>query len=64
MPQREPARRQTAGEPPSSKVKMRLDEHGRFMPVLPEADEAKPASEATERPPAPGDARQRRPRQG
>ena len=53
MPQREPARRQTAGEPPSSKVKMRLDEHGRFVPVLPDDPEPKPAGKAAERPPAP-----------
>ena len=51
MPQREPARRQTAGEPPSSKVKMRLDESGRWVPVLPEAAETTPAGEAAERPP-------------
>ena len=53
MPQREPARRQTAGEPPSSKVKMRLDENGRWVPLLPEAAEKKPASEAAERPKKP-----------
>jgi hypothetical protein len=51
MPQREPARRQTAGEPPSSKVKMRLDENGRWVPLLPEAADTRPASEAAERPP-------------
>ena len=57
MPQREPARRQTAGEPPSSKVKMRLDEHGRWVPLLPEATEPTPANEAAERPPTADDKR-------
>jgi len=57
MPQREPARRQTAGEPPSSKVKMRLDENGRWVPVLPAATEKTPTSEAEERPPTPDDPR-------
>lgn len=57
MPQREPARRQTAGEPPSSKVKMRLDENGRWVPLLPKAAEKTPTSEAAERPPTPDDRR-------
>jgi hypothetical protein len=57
MPQREPARRQTAGEPPSSKVKMRLDENGRWVPLLPQPDEKTPTSDAAERPPTPDDTR-------
>jgi hypothetical protein len=48
MPQREPARRQTAGEPPRSKVRMRLDEHGRWVAIEPKAPEATPAGEAAE----------------
>ncbi len=56
MPQREPARRQAAGEPPGSTVKMRLDEKGRWVPVLPEA-ETPPAEDAADEPPAPGDRR-------
>jgi hypothetical protein len=57
MPQREPARRQTAGEPPGSKVKMRLDENGRWVPILPEPAEKTPASDAAKRPPTPDDPR-------
>ena len=54
MPQREPARRQTAGEPPGSKVKMRLDEKGRWVPAPSErASTPAPATEAAERPPVP-----------
>jgi hypothetical protein len=34
MPRHEPSRRQTAGEPPPSKVKMRLDEKGKWVPIL------------------------------
>jgi hypothetical protein len=56
MPQREPARRQTAGEPPAATVTMRLDEHGRWVPVLP-AEQPTPTTEATERPPTPDDPR-------
>jgi hypothetical protein len=57
MPQREPARRQTAGEPPGAKVKMRLDETGRWVPVEAVTDEAMPISEAPERPPTGDDPR-------
>jgi hypothetical protein len=52
MPQREPARHQTAGEPPRSKVKMRRDENGRWVAVRPEA-ETTPTTEAAKGPPAP-----------
>ena len=59
MPQREPARRQSAGEPPSSKVKMRLDENGRWTVLEPETADTTPTSEAAERPPTPEDPRNR-----
>ena len=55
MPQREPARRETAGAPPSSKVRMRRDEHGRWVPIEAKRAEPTPASEAAERPPTPPD---------
>jgi hypothetical protein len=40
MPRREPAHRQTAGEPPPAKVKMRLDASGRWVPSVPETEGA------------------------
>jgi hypothetical protein len=36
---------------------MRLDENGRWVPLLPDAAEAKPTSEAAKRPPTPDDPR-------
>ena len=38
MPRHEPSRRQTAGEPPPSKVKMRLDEKGKWVPIVLDID--------------------------
>ena len=57
MPKREPARHQTAGEPPPSKVVMRLDEEGRWVPVQPEPERSLETEAAAERPPAPDDPR-------
>lgn len=56
MAQREPARRQTAGEPPKSKVTMRLGRDGRWVAHVPEP-EGTPTSEPAERPPTPEDPR-------
>jgi hypothetical protein len=56
MPRHEPARNQTAGEPPPSKVKMRLDANGRFVPVLPPVETTE-TTEAAERPATPDDPR-------
>jgi hypothetical protein len=56
MPRHEPAGRADAGEPPPSKVKMRLDANGRWVPVVVKA-ETKTATEAAERPPTPDDPR-------
>jgi hypothetical protein len=55
MPRHQPARTGT-GEPLKGKVKMRLDEKGRFVPVPPE-QETKETTEAAERPPTPDDPR-------
>jgi hypothetical protein len=55
MPRHQPARTGT-GEPLKGKVTMRLDEKGRFVPVLPEP-ETKETTEAAERPPTPDDPR-------
>ena len=55
MPRHEPAKRQTAGEPPGLKVKMRL-ENGRFVPVE-EPRELVETTEAAERPATPDDPR-------
>jgi hypothetical protein len=56
MPRHEPAGRETAGEPPGPKVKMRLDAKGRWVPVEPERD-LTTTTEAAERPPTPDDPR-------
>jgi hypothetical protein len=56
VPQREPARSQTAGEPPSLKVKMRLDEKGDWVPDVPKV-ETTATTEPAERPPTPDDPR-------
>jgi hypothetical protein len=55
MARHQPARTGT-GEPFKGKVKMRLDEKGRFVPVLPE-NETTETTEAAERPPTPDDPR-------
>jgi hypothetical protein len=55
MPRHEPSGRQSAGEPPNLKVKMRL-EKGRFVPVE-EPRELNETTEAAERPPTPDDPR-------
>jgi len=55
MPKHEPSGRQSAGEPPNLKVKMRL-ENGRFVPVE-EPRELNETTEAAERPPTPDDPR-------
>ncbi len=56
MPRQEPARNQTAGEPLGSKVKMRLDAKGRWVPVLPPTETTE-TTEAAERPATPDDPR-------
>jgi hypothetical protein len=38
MPRHEPSRRQSAGEPPPPKVKMRLDEKGKWVPIVLDAE--------------------------
>ena len=55
MPKHEPSGRQSAGEPPNLKVKMRL-ENGRFVPVE-EPRDLTETTEAAERPPTPADPR-------
>jgi hypothetical protein len=55
MPRHQPARTGT-GEPIGEKVKMRLDEKGRWVPVLPPAETTE-TTEAAERPPTPDDPR-------
>jgi hypothetical protein len=52
----EPAKNQTAGEPPGKKVRMRLDAKGRYVPADPPG-ETVPTTEAAERPPTPDDPR-------
>jgi len=56
MPRHEPAGRQSAGEPPPKKVKMRLDAKGRWAPVL-DPIETTETTEAAERPATPDDPR-------
>ncbi len=56
MPRHEPSGRQSAGEPPNLKVKMRL-ENGRFVPVE-EPRDLTETTESAERPPTPDDPRQ------
>jgi hypothetical protein len=55
MARHQPAKTGT-GEPLGPKVKMRLDEKGRFVPVQPEQDTTE-TTEAAERPPMPDDPR-------
>jgi hypothetical protein len=56
MPKHEPSGRQDAGEPPSAKVKMRLDAQGRWVAVhAPRVTST--TTEAAERPPTPDDPR-------
>src|SRR3954453_9613811 len=52
----EPSGRQSAGEPPPAKVKMRLHTKGRWMPVE-EPRVTTETTEAAERPPTPDDPR-------
>ena len=56
MPRQEPARSQTAGEPPKLKLKVQLDPEGKWRPVEPER-ELTETIEAAERPPTPDDPR-------
>ena len=56
MARHQPAKNQTAGEPPPKKVKMRLDAKGRWVPAD-EAPEVITTTEAAERPPTPDDPR-------
>jgi hypothetical protein len=56
MPRQEPARSQTAGEPPPLKVKVQLDAKGKWQPVEP-ARETTETIEAAERPTTPDDPR-------
>jgi hypothetical protein len=56
MPRHEPARNQTAGEPPSLKVKVQLDPSGKWRPVEPPRETTE-TTEAAERPPTPDDPR-------
>jgi len=56
MPRQEPAKSQTAGEPPPSKVKMRLDAKGRWVPAEPPREMTE-TIEAAERPTTPDDPR-------
>jgi hypothetical protein len=56
MPREEPARSQTAGEPPPLKLKVQLDAKGEWRAVEP-ARETVETIEAAERPPTPDDPR-------
>jgi hypothetical protein len=56
MPRQEPARSQTAGEPPNLKVKVKLDAEGRWQPVQ-TPRETTETTEAAERPTTPDDPR-------
>jgi hypothetical protein len=56
MPRQEPARSQTAGEPPPLKVKVQLDAQGKWQPVEPPR-ELTETIEAAERPTTPDDPR-------
>jgi hypothetical protein len=56
MPRQEPARSQTAGEPPPLKVKVKLDADGHWQPVRPPRETTE-TIEAAERPPTPEDPR-------
>src|SRR3954465_13083179 len=56
VPRHQPAKKQTAGEPPGQKVKMRLDAKGRWVPVE-DPRETVETTEAAERPPTGNDPR-------
>jgi hypothetical protein len=56
MPKREPAARQSAGEPPGGVVRMRLDAKGRWVSAEPKPETTE-TIEAAERPPTPDDPR-------
>ena len=56
MARHQPAKNQTAGEPPPNKVKMRLDAKGKWVPVEAPRDLTE-TTEAAERPPTPDDPR-------
>ncbi len=56
MARHQPAKNQTAGEPPPARVKMRLDAKGRYVPVEEPRDTTE-TTEAAERPPTPDDPR-------
>jgi hypothetical protein len=56
MPRQEPARNQTAGEPPPLKLKVQLDPAGKWRAVEPERELIE-TIEAAERPPTPDDPR-------
>ena len=56
MPRQEPARSQTAGEPPPLKLKVQLDAKGVWRAVEPERETTE-TIEAAERPPTPDDPR-------
>jgi hypothetical protein len=56
MPRQQPAPSQTAGEPLAAKVRMRLDDKGRWVPVL-RKRVTTPTTEAAERPTTPDDPR-------
>jgi hypothetical protein len=56
MPRQEPARSQTAGEPPPMKLKVQLDAKGEWQAVEPPRETVE-TIEAAERPPTPDDPR-------
>jgi hypothetical protein len=56
MPRQEPARSQTAGEPPNLKLKVQLDPEGVWRAVEPPRQMTE-TIEAAERPPTPDDPR-------
>jgi hypothetical protein len=56
MPRQEPARSQTAGEPPPLKVKVQLDAQGKWQPVEPPRETTE-TIEVAERPTTPDDPR-------
>jgi hypothetical protein len=56
MPRQEPARSQTAGEPPPLKVKVQLDPEGKWQAVEPPRETTE-TIEAAERPTTPDDPR-------
>jgi hypothetical protein len=56
MPRHEPARRQSAGEPPKLNIKVALDPSGKWRAVEPPRETVE-TTEAAERPPTPDDPR-------